>query len=184
MTHFLQHGREMTDVGELFSQLLVKHDRAILRYIMTFIPRRDDAEDVLQRTASAVWKRFPEYDSSREFLPWAIHLAYFEVLNYRKEIARGRLVFHEDLLHALAETHEACAPLLDAQIDALQECLKHLGPEEAALLRQRYCDSEPVASLARQEGITIKSIYRKLDRLRDRVAQCMQRRLAGESAWT
>src|SRR5262245_35132392 len=98
--------------GSDFAQLLVRHDRALLRYIMTFIPRRDDAEEVLQRAATVLWEKFEEYDRSRDFLPWALSVAYFEVLNFRKELARSRLVFREDVLHALAETRDEVEPQL------------------------------------------------------------------------
>lgn len=166
--------------GSDFAQLLVRHDRALLRYIMTFIPRRDDAEEVLQRAATVLWEKFNDYDRTREFLPWALSVAYFEVLNFRKELARSRLVFREEVLHALAESREEQEPVLVAQRKALGECLGQLDAEGRALLRRRYSDSATVASLAEETGRTAKSLYRRLDRLRELIAQCVERRLASE----
>lgn len=171
---------DMATSGSEFAQLLVRHDRALLRYILTFIPRRDDAEEVLQRTATVLWEKFPEYDRAREFLPWALSVAYFEVLNFRKELARSRLVFREDVLHAVAETREGLLPQLEAQRTALGECLGKLDAEGLALLRRRYSDSATVASLATETGRTAKSLYRRLDRLRELISQCVERRLSGE----
>jgi RNA polymerase sigma-70 factor (ECF subfamily) len=168
--------------GSEFAQLLVRHDRALLRYIMTFIPRRDDAEEVLQRAATVLWEKFDEYDRERDFLPWALSVAYFEVLNFRKELARSRLVFREDVLHAVAETREAVEPQLEAQRTALGECLGKLDTEGLALLRRRYSDSATVASLASETGRTAKALYRRLDRLRELISQCVERRLGSD--WT
>ncbi|WLD12240.1 sigma-70 family RNA polymerase sigma factor [Planctellipticum variicoloris] len=163
-----------------FARLLVQHDRAVLRYIMTFIPRRDDAEEVLQRTATVLWEKFEEYDAAREFLPWALRVAYFEVLTFRKEAARSRLVFCEDVIEKLAETRQGECPILEAQQSALQECLAKLTGDSAALLRRRYCDSQTVPELAAESGKTAKSLYRRLDRLRELIAACVERRLASD----
>ena len=166
--------------GSQFARLLVRHDRALLRYIMTLLPRRDDAEEVLQRTATVLWEKFGEYDREREFLPWALRVAYFEVLNFRKQIARDRLVFREDVMEALAETRESQAAQLEAQRRALALCLNELSDRDQALLRRRYADSETIAALADEQGKTAKALYRRLDRLREAIARCAERRLRAE----
>src|SRR5262245_64188334 len=153
-------GKQATRQGPDFAKLLVRHDRALLRYIQTFIPRRDDAEEVLQRAATVLWEKFGDYDNERDFLPWALRVTYFEILNFRKEIARSRLVFREDVMEALAETREQQASVFDDQRAALVECLKRVGDEGISLLRRRYCDSTTIASLAQEQGRTAKSLYR------------------------
>src|SRR5262245_66285386 len=115
---------------------------------MTLLPRRDDAEEVLQRTATVLWEKFGEYDREREFLPWALRVAYFEVLNFRKQIARDRLVFREDVMEMLAEARQSQVAQLEAQRRALALCLGELSEQDQALLRRRYADSEPVAPTA------------------------------------
>jgi RNA polymerase sigma-70 factor (ECF subfamily) len=46
------------------------------------------------------------------------------------------------------------------------------------LLRRRYAAPETIAGLAVESGATAKSLYRRLDRLRERLADCVTRRLA------
>lgn len=173
---------ETIDLGENFARLLVQNDRALFRYILTFVSRHGDAEEILQRVATVLWRKFPEYDPAREFLPWAFRVAYFEILKFRTEAGRNRLIFREDVLEALAETRQAQSPILEAQQQALQECLGKLNADSAALLRRRYCDSETVASLATEKGTTVKSLYRRLDRLRDLIADCIERRVGPSGA--
>jgi RNA polymerase sigma-70 factor (ECF subfamily) len=163
--------------GSEFARLLVRFDRPLLRYIMTFVPRRDDAEEVLQRTATVIWEKFEEFDRQREFLPWALRIAYFEVLNFRKQIARDRLVFREEVIERLAETRDTLATQLDAQRRALRHCLGELSADDQTLLKRRYGDSETVAALADERGKTAKALYRRLDRLRETIARCTQRRI-------
>ena len=171
----------MAQDGLDFSRLLMQHDRALLRYILTFIPRRDDAEEVLQRTAASLWEKWSEYDSTRDFLPWAMRFTYFEVLNFRKELARGRLIFNVDVLNSLQATRAQLEPVLEAQQIALQECLKRIDADGRTLLQRRYCDSESVTALADESGRTPKALYRQLDRVRESIARCVQHRLAQES---
>lgn len=163
-----------------FAELLVRHDRELLRYIMTFIPRRDDAEEVLQRTAIVLWEKFGRYDDERSFLPWALRFAYFEVLNFRKQMARDRLIFSEEVIASLAETRRNHETELERRREALQQCMRKLNEADMALLQRRYCDSATIASLAEVAGRTVKSLYRRLDRIRELLIQCVDRRLSHE----
>jgi RNA polymerase sigma-70 factor, ECF subfamily len=162
--------------GGLFARLMVQHDRRLLRYIRTLLPHRADAEEVLQRTAAALWEHFAEYDANREFSPWAVRFAYFEVLNFRKERARDRLVFREELLSELAATRAELEDVLERRRAALLVCLDQLPSKDVELLRRRYCSPETIAVLATELGATAKSLYRRLDRLRERLAECVIRR--------
>lgn len=163
--------------GDDFARLLTKYGRSIFRYIHTFVSRHGDAEEILQRVSTVLWMKFSEYDSTRGFLPWAQGVAYYEILKYRTENARSRLIFREDVLEALADTREELSPVLEAQMEALQECLGTIGAEGRELLKRRYCDAETVASLAAERGKTAKTFYRRLDRLRDLIANCVERRV-------
>ncbi len=158
-------------------RLLAKHDRAILRYIMTFLPARLDAEEVLQRTSVVLWEKLDEYDAEREFLPWALHRAYYEVLNFRKELARSKLVFSEEVIALLAEERKDQTAYLAEMKEALRECLTKVPPSDLRLLQCRYADSQTISDLAREFGRTTKSLYRRLDRVRAMLAGCVRRGL-------
>jgi RNA polymerase sigma-70 factor, ECF subfamily len=170
------------DARDDFARLLVQNDRALFRYILTFVSRLGDAEEIWQRVATVLWQKFSDYDSTRAFLPWAQGVAYFEILKFKTEMARSRLIFSEDVLNLLADTRESMSPVLEAQMAALHECLGNIGAEAAELLKRRYSDSETVASLAAERGKTAKSFYRRLDRLRDLIANCIERRIGAFDA--
>jgi RNA polymerase sigma-70 factor (ECF subfamily) len=170
------------DPGDDFARLLVQYDREVFRYILTFVSRHADAEEILQRVATVLWQKFSEYDRTRAFLPWARRVAYFEILKFRTEAARNRLVFREEVMEALADTRETLNPILEAQKLALQECLGKVGEDAVALLKRRYCDAETVATLAAESGKTAKAFYRRLDRLRSLIADCIERRVGSVRA--
>jgi RNA polymerase sigma-70 factor (ECF subfamily) len=64
----------------VFVRLLLQHQNDLLRDILPLVGFLDDAQDVLQETAAALWRKFGNYDTSRPFLPWAKPFAHHEVL--------------------------------------------------------------------------------------------------------
>lgn len=164
-----------------FVRLLATHNLAILHYIMMFLPQRVDAEEVLQRTAVVLWEKLREYDTQREFLPWALHRAYYEVLNFRKEAARSKLVFSEEVIALLASDRQEQQCYLQEMKEALDVCLEKVQPSDLQLLQCRYANTQSLAELASEFGKTAKSLYRRLDRVRAQLAECVRHRLELES---
>ncbi|RCS47797.1 RNA polymerase subunit sigma-70 [Bremerella cremea] len=160
-----------------FVELIVKSERPLMRYIRTLVPKLDDAEEVWQATAIVLWEKFDEYDPERDFIPWAQRFAYFETLRFRRRVARDRMVFSESVMQTLAETHEASREKLDARSLALRKCLDQLVPRDLALLRSRYETDTTIHDLAQTLNTTAKTLYRRLDRIRERLGQCVRRRV-------
>lgn len=158
-------------------KLLAKYDRQILRYIMMFLPRHGDAEEVLQRTAVVLWEKSKEFDRQREFLPWALHRAYYEVLNFRKEAARSKLVFSEELMQLLDDERREQQSYLDEMKEALQHCLSKVSETDLKILQFRYAEAKSISELSEEVGRTAKSLYRRLDRIRELLSNCVQQRL-------
>ncbi|MEO0447034.1 MAG: sigma-70 family RNA polymerase sigma factor, partial [Verrucomicrobiota bacterium] len=128
--------------------------------------------------AQALWKEFDRYDPERPFPPWACRFAYFEALRFRKKASRDRLVFREELLEILATEQEQEEPLLQRRRNALATCLGKVSPPDRELLRQRYASDQKIVDLAREQGLPVKQLYNKLDRMRARLALCIEEQLA------
>lgn len=174
----MDHSGNLKQDPSPFVELIVRCERPLMRYIRTLVPNLVDAEEVWQATAIVLWEKFDEYDCQRDFLPWAQRFAYFEILKFRRTQARDRMVFSENVLQSLAETHDASRESLDKRSLALQKCLNQLIPRDLALLRTRYETETRINDLAKSLQTTAKTLYRRLDRIRDRLAQCVRRRVA------
>lgn len=161
-----------------FVELIVKYERPLMRYIRSLVPRLDDAEEVWQATAIVLWEKFHEFDHQRDFLPWAQKFAYFESLTQRRKVARDRMVFSERAMQAIADTHQASQEHLDRRSRALKMCMEKLTTHDLALLRSRYDSEITIGELANRMETTAKSLYRRLDRIRDQLAQCVRCRVA------
>lgn len=153
----------------------------LLRYIMTLVPHRDQAEDILQNTARSLWKRFEQYDTEKPFLPWARKFAYFECLRHRKEFAvRSQRIFSDELIETLAEEREQHDDVLAERRAALQDCLGQIDGPSRELLIIRYGDDRSVTEVAQSTGKSRNALYLILHRLRKTLIECVNRQLEVE----
>src|SRR5690606_12594168 len=104
------------------------------------------AEDILQETNLVLWRKAGEFDMSRPFIPWACRIALFQVKAHRRDRARDRHVFDDDVLDLVAVDAGAEEPAHLEQ--SLRECLARLSGEHRALILERYEPGASVETLA------------------------------------
>lgn len=166
--------------SEEFAALYSKCHLDLLRYVLTLLPDRAQAEDVVQETARLLWQKFDEYDPALPFSPWARRFAYFEVLKVRKrEAVRGKY-FSDELIERLAEEREAEEETLATQREALADCLKKLDEPSRRLLMNRYNREISLQELARLEGKSPNALYLTVHRIRQKLVECVNRALRVE----
>ena len=74
---------DISSVNEVFASRYSRHHVDLLRYVLTLVPDRAQAEDIVQDTARVLWQKAADYDPTQPFLPWARKFAWFEVLKFR-----------------------------------------------------------------------------------------------------
>jgi RNA polymerase sigma-70 factor (ECF subfamily) len=162
-----------------FLEHLLPNQNAIRSFIYSIHPQAGDLDDIMQNTAISLWEKFETFDSSREFLPWAHRLAYFEVLRHRKKRSRDRLVFSEELVDLLAGEDSPAAqgePLLQA----LEGCVSRLDTRVRAVVEARYASGHSIADLAKGSGESVHRMYRQLEKAREMLVSCVRRRLTDD----
>src|SRR4051812_13857440 len=98
-----------------FASLYARWHLQILRFVLTLIPDRHQAEDVVQETARVLWQKFAAYDPERPFWPWARQIAHYEALKVRKRQASTRRLFSDELVETLAEERADQEDLLETR---------------------------------------------------------------------
>jgi RNA polymerase sigma-70 factor (ECF subfamily) len=163
---------------ELLVRLLSRHQEQLFRYIFTLLPHEEDARDVLQETSVALYRKFSDYDPEKPFLPWAYRFAYLEVLKQRERNQRGSKHLSRDLLDRLAREREQLEPVLEARLQALELCLRDLSAGDQDLIRRRYQEKNRTDELVRSSGASRRTFFRRLDRIRRHLWECINRRVA------
>jgi RNA polymerase sigma-70 factor, ECF subfamily len=170
------------DKHKQFLRLFIQNERRLRAYILTLLPHRADAEDVLQDTSMTMWDKFDAAAPPAEFLAWARRVAYHKVLDFYKKSQRAQARLSQIFITRLAETAATQADelQLDARRDALAGCVEKLPAEDRDLLARRFADGATTQSTSEQLGRSVEAVYKALARLRAVLLQCVQKTLTRE----
>lgn len=163
-----------------FVELLTQHQSRLYAFIYTLLPDAERAGDVFQETNMVLWRKAAEFDHDREFLPWAFTIARFQVRAARQKLGRDRHVFDETAFDVLAEHLTRRAVRLPARQSALVDCLQHLPDDQRQLVRRRYEEGDALERIAAALGQTANAVGVALYRVRQALAECVERRVARE----
>ena len=168
-------------IDDQFLTLLNSHQRRLVGYLRALVPNRADAEEVLQEVNLYLSQNAGSFELGTDFAAWALKVAHFRVLKWRRRQSRDRLVFDDSLLERLAVTAESLDTCSARRQGALEECLGQLAPNERDLIRQFYGElGATPQSLASSMGRTVQGVYVTAHRIRVRLFECIQRKLAAE----
>jgi RNA polymerase sigma-70 factor, ECF subfamily len=162
---------------EEFVVLLNGAHALLLRYIMSLVGNRHDAEDVMQRASVVMWRRFATFEPGTDFTAWATTVAFYEVRNFQRVTGRSRLEFDDDLMQTLAAERAQQVQQWSLRMEALETCVQKLDPASRELVESIYTRGVDVGTLAQQQGRAAQTIYNKLNFIRRALAECVQRRM-------
>src|SRR5262245_2809137 len=163
-----------------FLRLFLQNERRLYAYILTLLPNRADADDVLQEASLVMWDKFDEDSPPADFAAWGCRIAYFKVLDFCKKRQRSRVLFSQPVLERLAETaaEQAAALQLDERREALAGCLEKLRPRDRDLLAHRFAEGATVQSTAAHDGRSVDAVYKALAKIRQTLFDCVTRTIA------
>jgi RNA polymerase sigma-70 factor (ECF subfamily) len=167
------HSAEERIVG-----LIARHQPEIHRYVMSLLPNRMLADDVVQETNLVLWRKAAEYDPAQPFLPWALTIAWYQVKAARRDSGRDRHVFDDTLVEILAAEHREHDAHEGALEAALEKCLGELSESNRRLILARYAPGASVQDLAAERKQTPTALSLVLMRIRKALETCIERKLA------
>jgi RNA polymerase sigma-70 factor (ECF subfamily) len=149
------------------------------------VPSYHDAEDIIQETAVAAASDFDRYDPDRSFMAWVLGIARNRVLRYwRGKGTAKQILFDEQTLIQIENAFIKVELNPDPRQEALDACLAQLTDRGRRLVESRYVHGLDIEKLAARMGITVKSAYSQLYRIRQALAKCMKQRLQrGEAGY-
>ena len=118
LSHFITLVEPLVDDSRRqFIRLMTKYERMVYGYILSLVPNWADADEILQETNIRLWEEFEKFQLGTNFAAWAIRVAHFQVLTWRKKASRSRLVFDQRVVDSLAA--EPC--WTDEEFEARQQ---------------------------------------------------------------
>ena len=169
----------MDSQSEFLTRFL--HCEAEIRAFVGSVVRDVHArEDLFQEIALTLWRRFDSYDPERSFGAWARGIAAKKLLERRNRSGRMPIPFSPAAIQMLAQAAERTEMNSTLSLEALEHCLDRLPEKSRRLLTLRYTQGRSADSIAAELTTTVDAVYQALSRLRRRLRDCMQRRLATE----
>jgi RNA polymerase sigma-70 factor (ECF subfamily) len=162
---------------EQFTALWTAAQPMLAAFIRTLVPDFQQAEEVLQRVAVALVRKFDQYDPSRSFPAWAIGMAKFEVLYYRRQRATDKLVFDDELVEKIALSYQEFVEDGDPFREALENCLDDLKGRPRRAITLRYEKGLESQVIAKRLHISTGAVRMLLCRARKLLRQCVESRL-------
>ena len=166
------------DPTELFIQLYTKNESRLRNFVRSMVPTWDSVDEVMQEASLVMWRKFDQFDPETEFLKWSQVVCRFEALKCRRRKARDRHIFSEDLLEILAsEIEEDDEELFVREKQALRVCLQKIKEPHRKLLLAAYAKGAKIKEVAEDVGKSPTSVYKLLNRVRERLHECITNQL-------
>ncbi len=162
---------------ERFLSLYSVNQKRIFGYILSLVPRRVDAEDILQQTAMEMWRIFDRFEEGSDFAAWGMALARFRVLKFRKSKQNGKFISYlsDEAFGIILDESAKSEPQSSFHLPALEGCIKRLGERERDLLIQCYEKGLTYQSMAEKMDCSIALIYRNLTAIHTNLLRCIRR---------
>ena len=163
-----------------FISLFLRSEREVFRYVSALVPNVADAEDIVQQTAVALWEKFDAYDPTLPFTPWACRFALNKARQWIERRQRWQMLLADGLAEELERRREELRPELEVRLKHLEGCLGKLPDEQRMLVEGYYYRRDGIEKLADCSGGTAGATYKKLQRIRQALQDCIENAISPE----
>ncbi|QDU89081.1 RNA polymerase sigma factor [Pirellulimonas nuda] len=165
--------------AEEFAALWTRTSPMLNAFLRSLLHDAEQSEEVLQRVAVTLVRKFAEFDRSKPFAPWAIGVAKNEVLYFRRQWATDKLLFDDELVSQLATGFQRLAEEDGPDDTALSGCLELLNGRARTAVWLRYTRSFTAERIAKEMSLSAGAVRMLLCRTRKTLRECIERRQAG-----
>lgn len=169
---------------EAFETVLRAHEWSIRSFVISRCPPGGDADDVAQTTFLEAFRRIADYRPGTDFRAWLFTIARYQLLAESTRLRR-RADYHSRYIpHALQQALERRAregeTEVDQRLESLRTCLTRLAQRDREVLEMRYDEAVSLAVIASRTGRSVGAIKKHLYQLRQKLHECIERKLAPE----
>ena len=162
-----------------FLKLFVRHQQEIYAYILTLVPHVHDADDLFQEGMSVMWRKFDQFKPGTNFAAWGVQIMRYQILDYRRNLARSKRVLMPDSLCKTLLNHlPAIQDEMAVRIEALRKCQSLLDDRARRIIKMRYERNTPVEGIASYLKVSRRHVYHLLGQINGVLLRCMRRTLA------
>jgi len=162
-----------------FEALVREHHRRLLAYGLALTRRTEVAEDLVQDALLVAHRDLGKFDADRDFGAWVRGIVRMKYLEWTRSQRTERMT--ESQLEEIDARHRewdrAAEEGRGDALAALRLCREELGEHVAAALDLFYSEKLSCADIAARLDVSEVVIRKRLQRARDVLGQCLQKRL-------
>jgi RNA polymerase sigma-70 factor (ECF subfamily) len=167
--------------SEAFAALVERYQRTLYYFVVGKVACDTEAKDIVQKTFVAAFQNLDDFRLGESFFAWLKGIGLNHCRNeWRRYQSQARLA--DRLLEEKRAEMELTS--LDSHPDdgerrlaALRQCLKQLSPHEQTVIELRFMEELPLQSIGEQLGKGAEAARLFLYRIRQRLADCVKKRL-------
>ena len=167
-----------TAKSDLFFQHLMASQNRIHAFLFMMVHNENDAEDLLQETAAAMWQHFDEFHRDNSFIAWGLTIARNKAINFIKRNTKIKNHLNNEIYQQIAGVEMKDKGDHAERTEALRDCLKKMKKTDQELLLMRYENNIPIKKIAELFGRSQNGIYQTMARLHSLLYGCIQKTLA------
>ena len=169
-----------------FAVVVRRFEGQLRAWLAMQAPPGVDVDEVAQRSFVAAFTRLGDYKIGTHFAAWLFTIARFQLkteLTRLRRIADYRARYAPDLLQRELERRSSELPeLTQTRLDHLKTCLGALPEHLRPFIEWRYEDEIPLDEMAARCGRSVAAVKKQLWKLRRKLHECVETRIAAEGA--
>ena len=160
-------------------QTIDRYGGEVFTLVVRLVAVAENAEEVYQDVFVKVFRNIGQYDADRSSLrTWILRIAYNEAISFLRR-KRLPVVYFEDHGHEAdklsdAEVDETLGNVSTETVQLIRAALKHLPPEERALITMFYYEERSLKEIADITGSLPTTIASRLCRTRKKLCRIIK----------
>jgi RNA polymerase sigma-70 factor (ECF subfamily) len=170
---------------DAFGTLVERYQRTLYYFVVGKVADDTEAKDIVQKSFVAAFQNFADFRVGESFFAWLKGIALNHCRNeWRRHQSQARLagrLLEEKRAELELASFDIRADDGDQRLAALRQCLEQLSPHEQKVVEWRFVQELPLVAIGEQLGRGAEAARLFLYRIRQRLADCVKKRLSLES---
>lgn len=166
----------MSDAASV-SRLVLKHRHEVLAYLYSVLGDYHAVEDVFQEVCLVAVQKAGDFEDGTNFAAWARVIARNKLREQLRK--RSGILLNDEFFEGLDRAFDEARARLDPdpRKEALRHCLSELQQGARQIVSLRYDQGLDPAAIAAQTGKSRAAVNSLLQRIRELLKECVERRL-------
>ncbi len=171
--------------GDAFAALVERYQRTLYYFVVGKVADDTEAKDIVQKTFVVAFQSLATFRQGESFFAWLKGIALNHCRNeWRRYQSQARLagrLLEEKRAELELASFDAGVHDYERRLAALRQCLEQLSPDEQTVVDWRFVQELPLHTIGEQLGRGAEAARLLLYRIRQRLADCVKKRLSLET---